>query len=239
MDGFTYNNIFDTKGIEYLVVIAFLLLLIPFWLALNKQVKIKERVQKALGVLSASLLRIPQGIFYSKNHTWTYLEKSGVARVGLDDLLLHITGEVKFVDLKNPGEFIYKGELLTRIDQNGKVLDIFSPISGKILNINPELNENPEMLIEDPYGLGWVYKIKPSNWVEDTKTYYLAEDATKWSAEEVERFKDFLAQEASKYSDEPALMVLQDGGELCNNILSEMPTEIWKDFQKSFLSQKL
>jgi glycine cleavage system H protein len=70
MDGFTYYNMFDTKGIEYLVVIAFLLLLIPFWLALNRRVNVKETVRKALGVLSANVLRIPQGVFYSKNHTW-------------------------------------------------------------------------------------------------------------------------------------------------------------------------
>ena len=110
MDGFSYNNIFDTKGIEYLVIIAFLLLLIPFWLALNRQVKIKEQIRKALGVLSASILKVPQGIYYFKNHTWAYLEKSGIAKVGLDDLLLHITGEVTIRQLKNPGETISKGE---------------------------------------------------------------------------------------------------------------------------------
>jgi glycine cleavage system H protein len=66
MDGFTYTNIFDTKGIEYIVIIAFLLLLIPFWLALNRPVQLKEKFRKALGVLSAAVLRIPQGIYFTK-----------------------------------------------------------------------------------------------------------------------------------------------------------------------------
>ena len=48
MDGFTYNNIFDTKGIEYLVIIAFFAILILFWIALNKQIKIRKRIQKTL-----------------------------------------------------------------------------------------------------------------------------------------------------------------------------------------------
>ncbi len=72
MEGFTYSNLFDTKGIEYLVVIAFLLLLIPFWLILNRQGRMVSRIRNVAGVLSATLMKIPQGIFYNKNHTWTF-----------------------------------------------------------------------------------------------------------------------------------------------------------------------
>ena len=112
MEGFSYSDIFATKGMEYVIIIAFLALLIPFWVVLNKQVKVNKQIQRALGFLSASILKIPQGLFYSQNHTWMYMEKSGAAKVGLDDLLMHITGEVKFSQLKNPGEMINKGDLL-------------------------------------------------------------------------------------------------------------------------------
>ena len=236
MDEFTYVNIFETKGIEYLIIIAFLIMLIPFWILLNKQGKLTRKFQKVFGVLSANILRIPQGLFYSKNHTWTHLEKSGAAKVGLDDLLLHITGAVKLINLKNPDDYINKGELLAVIDQNGKQLRIYSPISGKILNTNTKIHESPEILNEDPYGNGWIYKIKPSNWITETITCFVAEEATKWSAKELQRFKDFLAESMKKYSPEPSLMVLQDGGELRDNTLSELPKEIWQDFQNSFLT---
>jgi len=239
MDGFSYNNIFETKGIEYLAIIAFLVLLIPFWLALNKKVKFTKQIRKASGILSANLLKIPQGIFYNKNHTWTYLEKSGTAKVGLDDLLLHMTGEVRLNYYKNPDEIVNKGEFLAGIDQNGKLLRIFSPISGKILHTNPILHESPGMLNEDPYGGGWICKIKPTNWIEETKSYFLAEEAIKWSIKELERFKDFLALSMGKFSPEYAMKILQDGGELSDNALSEMPGEIWRDFQEEFLNQTL
>jgi len=236
MDGFTYNNIFDTKGIEYIVIIAFLLLLIPFWLALNKPVQLKEKVRKVLGILSAAVLRIPQGIFYSKNHTWAYLEKSGAAKVGLDDLLVHITGEVNIRQLKNPGDSISKGDLLAEMDQNGKSLNVLSPISGTIINTNPGLNVNHELLNEDPYGKGWLYDIKPTNWVAEIPSFYMADEATDWLNKELIRYKDFLAMNMKKYSPDPSLIILQDGGELSENSLSGMPDELWKDFQNEFLN---
>jgi glycine cleavage system H protein len=236
MDGFSYNNIFETKGLEYLIIIAFLVIIIPFWIFINRQAKISMQIQKAIGIISANILRIPLGLFYSKNHTWTHLEKSGIAKVGLDDLLLHLTGEVKFRNLKTPGNFINKGELLADIDQNGKVLQIFSPISGKIMNTNKLLYDNPGVSNKDPYGEGWIYKIKPTAWIPETDSYYLAEAAVAWSKSELEKFKDFLAFSMKKYSPETSMAILQDGGELRDKPLSELPDEVWKDFQKSFLN---
>ncbi len=236
MDGFSYSDIFATKGIEYLIVITFLLLLIPFWLILNKQTKIATQIRKVFGNLSFNKLRIPQGLFYSRNHVWMHMEKSGDAKVGLDDLLLHITGVVRFNNLKKPGEAIRRGELLTEIDQNGKLLRILSPVSGKILTMNTAINEDPVMLNEDPYGNGWIYKIKPSNWLADIRTCYFAEEATRWSANDLERFKDFLAVSMRNYSPEPSMVILQDGGELCDHSLSAFPEQTWKDFEREFLN---
>ncbi len=236
MDGFSYHNIFETKGIEYLIIIAFLLMIIPFWIAINRRSGISGKIKKAIGILSANILRIPQGLFYSQNHTWTHLEKSGVAKVGLDDLLQHLTGEVKFSNLKTPGNFINKGELLADIGQNGKLLQINSPISGRIMKTNSILFENPGVINEDPYEKGWIYEIKPSEWIADTDSYYFAEEAVAWSTKELERFKDFMAGSMKKYSPETSMLILQDGGELCDKPLSGLPDEIWQDFQKSFLN---
>jgi glycine cleavage system H protein len=238
MDGFTYQNIFETKGIEYLAIIAFFAILIPFWLLLNRQIRISKEIQKTLGTLTANALKIPQGVFFSKNHTWTFLDKGGVARVGIDDLLLHLTGDVNVKRLKKPGEMIEKGEYLIDIEHKGKTLKITSPISGEIVENNKVLLDHPKLLNEDPYLKGWMYKIKPSRWIAETNSFYLAEEATNWSAKEIERFKDFLAASVKRYTPDPSNIVLQDGGELINHPLSELPTEVWQDFQRSFLGIK-
>jgi len=234
MDAFNYNNIFETKGIEYLVVIAFLVLLIPFWITLNKKAKITGLKQKGPGILSAMKLKIPQGIYYSRNHTWAYLKMSGIARVGLDDFLLHLTGDIHFKDLKNRGEKIKKGDLMAEINHRGKTLRIFSPVSGEILSMNPLLTENPESISGDPYLKGWMYEVRPSRWTAEINSYYLAEDATNWLGKEMERFKDFLSGWNGLNSE--SRLVLQDGGELTDHTLSDLPVEVWQNFQDDFLN---
>lgn len=236
MEGFTYNNIFETKGIEYLVIIGFFAILIPFWLLLNKKGKIFEQISKFTRLITPGSIRIPQGVFFSKFHSWTHLEINGNAKVGIDDLLLHFTGDVKIENTKSPGELIKKGELLTRINHNGKILKILSPISGEIKETNISLVDNPESITEEPYRQLWIYTIKPTNWKAETSDYYLAEEATTWMLQELTRFKDFLAGAVSKYIPEPSGIVLQDGGELVDQPLAELPEEIWQEFQDKFLS---
>jgi glycine cleavage system H protein len=236
MDVFTYNNIFDTKGIEYLIIIGFLLLIVPFWIFINRRTEIVDQIKKELGILSASVFKIPLGLFYSRSHTWAHLEKSGLARIGIDDFLQHVTGEFKFEELRTPGTFIKKGGVMARLDQNGKQLQIFSPISGMITRTNTSLIEEPGLINEDPYGKGWIYMVRPLEWVAETNSYFLAEEAISWTGSEFERLKDFLAVSAAKSSPEPSKIILQDGGEIRDQPLSHMPGEVWNDFQNSFLN---
>jgi len=236
MESFSRVDIFDTKGIEYLFVIGYLLFLIIFWNIANKHERIISQVKKAITTLSAGILRIPQGVFHNRFHAWTHLEESGSAKVGLDDFLQHLTGEIKLTQLKEPGEIIKKGELLTLIDKEGKNLKVYSPISGEIIGTNSSIIEDPGILNEDPYEKGWIYKIKPSDWKKETNSYFLAEDATNMLTKELERFKDFLTGgPMRKFSSEPSMILLQDGGEIRDNVLSDLPDEVWNDFQEEFL----
>jgi glycine cleavage system H protein len=236
MDGFSYSNIFETKGIEYLAILAFFAILIPFWIVLNKQAKSKKRIQKLIGTLTPGSLRIPQGLFFSRNHTWAHLERSGIAKVGLDDLITHITGGVQVIPHAKPGDPIGKGGLLAEIVHNGKHLRILSPISGEVQAANSLLSEQPDVLQEDPFRKGWIYQITPSDWKKETQSYYLAGEANSWMAKELVRLKDFLMVSVGKNSMGTAGIILQDGGELRDNTLAELPDELWQDFQSNFLS---
>ena len=237
MDQFTYTDIFDTKGIEYLIVIAFLLLIIPFWIMLNRPVRLKTRLIETAGALTAGILRIPRGLFFSRNHTWSQLEGSGLARIGMDDLLLHLTGGVEVGFLQSQGEKVSRGDVVARIIQGNKELKITSPISGEIEQVNTGLGESPGVVNEDPYG-SWLYRIRPDKWQEETSKSYLAGEASQWMEGELSRFKDFLAG-ALAGGDTPASEpVLQEGGELVDFPLSGMEQKVWSAFQAKFLDRR-
>lgn len=237
MEGFTYNNIFETKALEYLIIVFFFALLVPFWMLLNKKNKPKAQLKAEPGFLTAGTLKLPQGIFFSKYHTWAHLEHNGEAKVGLDDLVLHLTGDVSVRLYKSPGQIIGKGEPLARIYYNGNSLEVASPVSGEICNTNGQLINNPGLMKDEPYQHGWMYSLKPLNWKADTDTCFLAEDATVWATNELERFKDFLAVSTSKSMSGQPVMVMQDGGELVEKALAHFPQEVWEEFQKKFLSE--
>ena len=237
MEGFSIVDIYETKGAEYLFVIAYLVVFIIFWRVVRNPGQVLRQIRDAVSTLSAKILKIPQGIYFSKNHTWTHLGESGAAKVGLDDFLQHVIGELELSSLKDPGDSIRKGELLAEIEQDGKQLKVYSPISGEVLETNTMLAENPEMINTDPYNKGWLYQVKPSSWMKETSSLLLAEKASEWSEKEITRFKDFLSMGAMrKYSSEPAMAMLQDGGEIRDHVLSELPEEVWKDFQEEFLN---
>jgi glycine cleavage system H protein len=236
MNPFTYTNIFDTKGIEYLVVIGFLLLLIPVWRWLNLPVKEKNTAGALSGALSLSMLRIPRGLLFSANHTWSHLEKSGVARVGMDDLLLHLTGGVEVKFLKKQEEQIAKGEPVAMVLQEGKKLLIASPLTGRVVKTHDALLDEPSELKEHPYE-SWLFAIEPDQWQEETRAYHLADEAVEWTGRELDRFRDFLAEHAG--SGMHPKIVMQAGGELIDHPLQELGQEVWDRFQFIFLDKPL
>ncbi|MCF8225141.1 MAG: glycine cleavage system protein H [Bacteroidales bacterium] len=236
MDAFSYTDIFDTKGIEYIIVIGFLLLTIPVWMWLNKPVNAVNKFADKIQAISLEVLRIPHGLMFDRNHTWAFLERSGQAKVGIDDLLLHITGGVSVDYLKKNGEKIEKGEVIASLEQEGKKLDIASPISGVIKGANMSLKEDRGKINQDPYGKGWLYRIEPEKWKTETAACLMSEDAEEWAKNELERVKDFFSGSFGKVrsADLPPV-VLQEGGELKNALLAEMPEDIWRKFQSEIL----
>ncbi len=185
--------------------------------------------------LNENSLLIPGGIYFDKTHTWAFLEQDGMVKMGVDDFLQHLTGTITRVKMKNPGDIIKKGDLILSVIQNGKQLNLYSPVSGVIRKQNKLLDTSASLINSSPYNAGWVYLIEPSNWSRENQLLFMAEKHLHFIKNEFARLKDFLAESLKEDADKYAQVILQDGGELRDGILSSLGPEIWEDFQANFI----
>lgn len=107
-------------------------------------------------------MNVPGNLHYTKDHEWLKVE-GNEAFVGITDFAQSQLGDVVFVEVNTVGETIGKEESFGTIEAVKTVSDMFMPVSGEILEMNPAIETNPEILNKDPYGEGWVIKIKITN----------------------------------------------------------------------------
>lgn len=107
-------------------------------------------------------MNFPTNVKYTNEHEWVRIE-GDEAYVGITDYAQSQLGDIVFVDIPTEGETLEKGETFGSIEVVKTVSDLFLPIGGEILEVNPALEENPELVNKDPYGEGWIVKIKPTD----------------------------------------------------------------------------
>ncbi|MBC8320359.1 MAG: hypothetical protein H8E34_06540 [Bacteroidetes bacterium] len=186
-------------------------------------------------VFDENSVEVPKGLYFDKTHTWAFMEKNGVVRIGIDDFLQHITGPLTNIKMENPGKKIKKGEQLLSIIHKGKQLHVNAPISGTIKAQNEILKGNSSLINSSPYSDGWVYTIEPTNWLREIRFLSMEKKYKEWLKSEFSRLKDFLAITLKPNNVEYAYSVLQDGGELKDGILADLGPEVWEDFQTNFI----
>jgi glycine cleavage system H lipoate-binding protein len=196
---------------------------------------IAARSAASAGAMSESGLNIPKGVYFDKSHTWAFMETDGTVKVGVDDFLQHVTGKLTRIQMKKPGEKVIKGEAMVTFIQNGKQLIVSSPLSGVIKAENKLLFTDPSLLNQSPFNDGWVYQIEPTNWSRENQFLFMADKYTDWVKGEFRRLRDFLAMAIKPESPEFAYVTLQDGGEITDNVLSNMGPEVWEEFQTRFM----
>lgn len=103
---------------------------------------------------------VPDELRYTKEHEWLRLEDGNRVRVGITHYAQHELGDVVYVDLPEPGDRVKAGDSFAVVESVKAVSDIFSPVDGRIIEVNKELENRPELINEDPYGEGWIVLIE-------------------------------------------------------------------------------
>ena len=106
-------------------------------------------------------MNFPNDVKYTKEHEWIRLE-GDVAYVGITDYAQEQLGDIVFVDIQTEGETLAADEVFGTIEVVKTISDLFLPVNGEVLEQNEALADQPELVNKDPYGEGWLIKIKPA-----------------------------------------------------------------------------
>jgi len=108
-------------------------------------------------------MNVPENLKYTKDHEWIRVEKDGISTVGITDFAQGELGDIVFVEAETVDSMVSVGESFGTVEAVKTVSDLFMPVSGDVLELNPELEDTPELINKDPYEKGWVIKIKMSD----------------------------------------------------------------------------
>ena len=103
---------------------------------------------------------IPKELRYSTSHEWVRPEGNGVFTVGITDHAQELLGDMVFVDLPDVDDEVSTGDDVAVAESVKAASDVYAPITGKVVEVNEDLDDSPELVNSDPYGDGWLYKIK-------------------------------------------------------------------------------
>ena len=136
------------------------------------------------------IFRVKAGYFYSQDEFWADIQGKA-ATVGLTDFLQKAKGDVAFLETVEPGTMVKRGDEIGKIETIKATFGIISPVSGKVAEVNPEMEASPYLINQDPYGAGWIYRIELSD-PEGDKAQLMDAD------EYFQAMKDKIAREAKK-----------------------------------------
>ncbi|MEI6137790.1 MAG: hypothetical protein WCP85_00915 [Mariniphaga sp.] len=232
-------NVPETSNTWLIVLVVLVItgMIVPIVVRTSKVKKSQiphGEIQFAQGLNENSVVA-PKGLYFDKTHTWAFMEKNGTVKVGIDDFLQHITGTITRIKMKEAGDKVRKGEKIMTIIHDGKRLNLYAPISGVIKEQNQSLISDSWLVNSSPYADGWVYLIEPKNWTREIQFMFMGEKYKEWLRNEFSRLKDFVADSMKVNTLAYSHVILQDGGELSDNVLADLGPEVWEDFQTRFI----
>ncbi|RMD80357.1 MAG: glycine cleavage system protein GcvH [Gammaproteobacteria bacterium] len=107
--------------------------------------------------------RIPEELRYTRTHEWVRQEEDGSLTVGITDHAQALLGDLVYVELPEPGREVEAGEACAVVESVKAASDVYAPVSGEVSEVNEELADAPERVNEDPYGAGWMFRLRPAD----------------------------------------------------------------------------
>jgi len=202
---------------------------------IRRQDRIERTTKPAVHLITPSIgestskheFNVPAGVFISPAHNWISVELNGMVRVGIDDFTQKILGKIDDLALPNKGQKAKKGEPLFSIKQGTRTMTFPSPVSGKIVSVNTDLNDHIEYVNMKPYELGWMCCVEPTNLNEDLQSLKIGSDTVSWYQKEIDKFYEITKKinaekEESKEKTE-------------GTVTEKLNEKIWEAYSESFI----
>ena len=225
MEGFSYVDIFATKGIEYLLVIGFLLLFVVFWKFLGRPARrVFEAAEKFVPVVN-EWFRLPEEIYYHLGHSWAAPEGKNLVKVGVNDFAQKLVGKIDAIQLPGIGSTIHQGDTGWTLQVDSKKIEMLSPVDGKVVAINQRIVDSPEDINKYPY-VSWLMKVESPRFSANKKQLLSGALAGKWMEEVRENLLS-----RTNYN---LGLVYQDGGLLVDGMARSLDKDKWDEIAKDF-----
>jgi glycine cleavage system H lipoate-binding protein len=222
-------TLYSTKALEYLIAVTFLALFVPFWrYAMGTAGALVEAVaREPLSRRIASWFRVPADTYFHPGHTWARADAGGVLTVGLDDFAQKLVGPLRSVQLPPEGSRLIQGESAWSVRADSKAVDMIAPVGGVVVAVNQHAMDQPAIVNDDPYGNGWLLKVRSPHRVPQLATLRAGDAARRWMEEVADSLMATLT---------PSLgLVYQDGGMPVDGLARAIAGEDWDRFARRFL----
>jgi len=223
MDGIHFIDIYATKGIEYLIVIGFFMVFVLFARYLFGRSEEGEEAA-AEGV---ARFRVPDGFFFHQGHGWLRPEAAHVGVLGLDDFAQKLVGYVNKVELPPVGASVAQGEKGWNLVIDSTPIPMLSPASGEVVAVNEAVLRNPEILREDPYGKGWLLKVKSPRIANEAHNLVSGKVALAWMENSLDKLHHIPVDHLGP--------LMQDGGVPVEGIARAVGGENWPEVAREHL----
>jgi glycine cleavage system H lipoate-binding protein len=222
------DALFGTKGVEYLLVIAFLLALALFWRWLTSGPGLEAGSLPAVPAIAGSgWFRLPPDLFYHPGHAWARPESKARVRVGLDDFAQKLLGRADTLQLPAVGECVEQGGRGWALRFGDRAIEMLAPISGTVVARNERVAGAPQLLDRDPYGESWLLEIETSRSAPELRNLLKGDGARAWMDQSEQSLRKRLGTSVGP--------VLQDGGVPVSAIAKALAPEDWEELAREFL----
>jgi len=177
--------------------------------------------------------RLPADVALATNHTWLRKSPDGTVTVGFDEFLGNLIGAPERVSLPFRGNLITTTDGHFQLYDGDRRLEFVSPVAGQVVEVNVAAEANPSLITQDPYGRGWLFRVRPMSTGDLRHPPMTGETAVRWLKRQARLAVEFLSLRQVP----AAVVTMYDGGEPRKGVLRQFDAEVWREFQDKFIGR--